>query len=134
MNIEHRKEKLPITLNAVVLDCADVHALSDFYIRLLGWETHHIEQGEWVDIAPPGGGTKIAFQHNEDYIPPVWPEQEGRQQQMAHLDFAVKDNAQMALAVEHALACGATMAEQYGGDAWVTLVDPAGHPFCFVIW
>jgi len=21
--------------------------------------------------------------------------------------------------------------EQYGGDHWVTLLDPEGHPFCF---
>ena len=32
------RELLPIRLKAVVLDCQDIQALSDFYIRMLGWE------------------------------------------------------------------------------------------------
>ena len=34
-----------------------------------------------------------------------------------------------------ALDLGARMAEaQYGEDEWITLPDPAGHPFCPLIW
>ena len=34
-----------------------------------------------------------------------------------------------------ALQLGAKIAEtQYGGDEWITLLDPAGHPFCLLIW
>lgn len=126
---------LPIELDAVVLECADIEALADFYIRLLGWKRNNEEPGEWLDIVPPSGGAKIAFQQNDGYRPPVWPDEPGRQQQMAHLDFAVRGAGQMREAVRHALACGAALAgAQYGGEAWVTLIDPAGHPFCFVIW
>lgn len=126
---------LPIALNAVVLECRDVDALADFYIRLLGWQRSYDEGDEWADIASPFGGAKIAFQKNEDYIPPVWPDAIAKQQQMAHLDFTVKDKAQMELAIAHAISCGAELTkEQYGGDHWTTLLDPAGHPFCFVIW
>lgn len=68
------KELCPIALDAVVLECKDAAVLSDFYIRLLGWEKHYGEDGGWVDIISPTGGVKIAFQKNEDYVPPVWPD------------------------------------------------------------
>lgn len=126
---------LPIEFDAVVLECKDVAALSDFYIRLLGWKKNHIEPNEWVDIISPAANVKIAFQQNEDYITPVWPDEPNTQQQMAHLDFKVKDHAQLELAVNHALSCGATKAAiQFDPDKWITMIDPAGHPFDFVIW
>lgn len=129
------KELLPILLDAVVLECKDAAALSDFYIRLLGWKKHYGEEGEWTDIASPSCGVKIAFQQNEAYAPPVWPDEPGAQQQMAHLDFAVRDKEEMELAVQHALSCGAVKASvQYDPEKWTTMLDPAGHPFCFVIW
>jgi catechol 2,3-dioxygenase-like lactoylglutathione lyase family enzyme len=135
MNPSDKKELLPIVLDAVVLECKDAAALSDFYIRLLGWKMNYTEENAWADIVSPVGGVKIAFQQNEDYTPPVWPDEPGAQQQMAHLDFAVRDQKQLDLAAEHAISCGATKAaEQYGGDKWITLIDPAGHPFCFVLW
>lgn len=140
--MENRNETglLPIALDAVVLECRNAATLSDFYIRLLGWKRNHVEENEWTDIISPSGGVKIAFQQNPDYVPPVWPDEPGVQQQMAHLDFTVRDQAQMALAVRHALDCGAVKAAvQYGENPdgqslWTTLLDPAGHPFCFVIW
>jgi len=46
---------------------------------------------------------------------------------MVHLDFAVDD---LDAAVEHAVSCGARLAEvQYFESARVC-IDPAGHPFC----
>jgi len=135
MPMEPTQGFFSIPLDAVVLECPDVQALSDFYLRMLGWRRHYGEQGEWADIVSPSGGVKIAFQLNPDYAPPVWPDEPGAQQQMAHLDFTVADAAQMAAAVQRALGCGAVLAPaQYGQEKWVTLIDPAGHPFCFVIW
>ncbi|NJP39656.1 VOC family protein [Oscillospiraceae bacterium HV4-5-C5C] len=133
---------LPISLDAVVLECKDAAALADFYIRLLGWKKNHVEANEWTDIQSISGGAKIAFQQNPDYSPPVWPDEPDRQQQMVHLDFAVQNQEQLALAVQHALACGAVKANKQYGEAtspgsdslWITMLDPAGHPFCFVIW
>jgi catechol-2,3-dioxygenase len=121
----------PIRLKAVVLDCRDIQALSDFYLRMLGWEVAYSEGDDWVEIAPPGGGSNIAFQKNEDYVPPVWPEQPLAQQQMLHLDFQVgKDR--LAEAAAHAVACGAKVAQTQFSDDWIVLTDPEGHPFCFV--
>lgn len=128
------KGLLPISLDAVVLECKDVAALSDFYIRLLGWKKNYGEDEEWAEIVSPSGGVQIAFQQNEDYIPPVWPDEPGAQQQMAHLDFTVRNKEQMELAVQHALSCGAVKASiQYDPEKWISMIDPAGHPFCFVI-
>jgi len=130
---EQSSGAVSIELKTVVLECRDARALADFYIRLLGWQLNDVEEGEWVDIAAPSGGVKIAFQQNADYVPPVWPEQPGEQQQMAHLDFAVQDPAHLEQAARYAISYGAKRAEvQHGGDEWVTLIDPEGHPFCFV--
>jgi uncharacterized glyoxalase superfamily protein PhnB len=118
-------------LNAVVLDCRDTRALSDFYCRMLGWKEAYSEGDEWIDIARPGGNSVIAFQKNEDYVPPVWPDEPGKQQMMVHLDFRVgKDR--LAEAAAHAVACGAKVAQTQFSDDWIVLTDPEGHPFCFV--
>jgi predicted enzyme related to lactoylglutathione lyase len=63
-----------------------------------------------------------------DYIPPVWPEEPGRQQKQMHFNFQVDD---LQSTVEEAVRLGATKpAQQFGGEKWVTLLDPQGHPFC----
>lgn len=125
----------PIQLDAVVLDCNNTKELAEFYMKVLGWTNYTQTDEEWAEIVSPSGEIKIAFQHNDAYRQPVWPEEKDAQQQMAHLDFVVENPNQLAQAAEHAAACGARLAKtQYGGDKWVTLLDPAGHPFCFVLW
>ena len=63
-----------------------------------------------------------------EYIPPVWPEESGRQQKQMHLDFTVDD---LPSAVEDAICFGAAKAAvQYGGENFITMLDPEGHPFC----
>ena len=45
-----------------------------------------------------------------------------------HFDFQVDNVLEM---IEKAKALGAVMAaNQYGGEDFVTLIDPSGHPFC----
>ena len=122
-----------IRLNAVVLDCPDVAALSDFYVRFLGWKRGYAEGDEWAEIVDPSSGAKIAFQKNEDYLPPVWPEEPGKQQQMLHLDFIAEDESHREAAVRHAIACGAARARKQYSDAWTVMLDPVGHPFCIVV-
>ena len=62
------------------------------------------------------------------YVPPVWPEVDGLQQKQMHLDFQVDHLEE---AVERALRLGASKPDsQYGGDHFITLLDPEGHPFC----
>lgn len=133
VDMEHVKDFLPLALNAVVLDCKDIAALADFYARLLGWEKLPSDHPDFRGIRSPAG-MLIWMQRNDDYVPPVWPEEPGAQQQMVHMDFSVASSVQLELAVQHAIDCGAVKTEtQFGGDHWITMLDPAGHPFCFVI-
>lgn len=123
-------EELKIKMYAFTMDCDDPQQLARFYAALLQWNVV-FDNVEWACVAPPG--TKqgqypcILFQKNSEYKPPVWPEKPEAQQQMAHLDFAVND---LEKAVQHALQCGATLAEEQFSSDWTVLIDPAGHPFC----
>ena len=127
-------DSLIIKPYAVTLDCIEPLALVQFYAALLSWETGCADDGEYAWTYPPG--TKqgdypcITAQRNTDYIPPVWPEEPERQQQMAHLDFAVTD---LDKAVKHAVRCGATVAPDQFSEHWTVMLDPAGHPFCLCI-
>ena len=124
---------LPIELGTVVLDCLDIEALSDFYVNLLGWKVIVTDE-EWIAIQSPNGGTKLGFQLNPDYVPPVWPEEPQGQQQMLHLDFNLGSIERMEQAVQHAIACGASKADVQYDTGWTVMIDPAGHPFCFLGW
>lgn len=119
-----------IKLYAFTKDCKEPYELAQFYAELLSWEIVFCDD-DYVCVAAPGTAQGmypgLTFQRNPDYMPPVWPERSGMQQQMAHLDFAVYDLEQ---AVEHAVSCGATIAGEQYADGWRVMIDPAGHPFC----
>lgn len=121
---------LKIKLYSFTLDCKEPMKLAKFYGDLLNWEVKSIYE-EWAFAYAPGtdqgGYPGILFQYNENYIPPVWPERENMQQQMAHMDFAVND---VEKAVEHAIHYGARIAEDQFSDHWKVMFDPEGHPFC----
>lgn len=114
-----------IRLGNIMVDCYDAQELCGFYHKLLGWE-------ERVLFGLPAlcseNGIIFLFIGEEDYTPPIWPEAKSEQQKQMHFDFQVPD---VALAVEYAQSLGAKKAAvQYGGDDFVTMIDPAGHPFC----
>ncbi len=114
----------------VILDSADADGLSRFYERLLGWTRFDGEEFiTLANIEQGGFPAWITFQQADDYIPPVWPSALERQQQMAHLDFHVKNVQE---GVEYALSCGATLSEIQFEDDWRVMIDPAGHPFCIL--
>lgn len=114
----------------MVLDAPDPRALARFYAALLGWVTFADEPG-WVTLAADESGRGyLGFHGNPSYVPPVWPPVEGRQQMMAHLDIEVDD---LDLAVEDALAAGATLAAHQPQDGVRVLLDPVGHPFCLYV-
>lgn len=125
---------MKIELKTVILECSDISRLLSFYGQLLGWPVVFEEDG-FVRIQSNQNGMGIAFQYDADYTPPVWPSRAGCQQMMAHLDFAVADRRALKEATDKAIGLGAKVAdEQYGDDDWITMLDPDGHPFCFVIW
>lgn len=121
-----------IKFQGVVLDCPEPLKLAQFYANLLGGKITYEEIDYFVSVSSPGENITISCQFNEDYVPPVWPGSREEHQQMEHLDFTVED---MEASVQYALAFGATKPSvQYWqpewGTKWVTLLDPAGHPFC----
>jgi catechol-2,3-dioxygenase len=118
-----------IKLAGVTIDCKDPKKLSEFYIKLLGWEISY-EDDTFTMLSSPTCNVRIGFQKNEDYIPPVWPEVPNTQQQQAHLDFKVKDKEHMNDMVEYAIVYGAKKASEQYSDLWTVMIDPAGHPFC----
>ncbi len=122
--------EIKIKMYSFTLDCKAPHDLAKFYASLLRWEALDMDE-DWACVYAPGTSQGeylgILFQRNPEYLPPVWPEEQGAQQQMAHLDFAVND---LEKSVQHALECGATIATEQFSDNWTVMFDPAGHPFC----
>ena len=119
-----------VLLGNVTVDCKDPKSLSEFYIRILGWEKTY-EKDDFIIIASSLCNVRICFQKNPDYVPPVWPEIPNEQQQQVHMDFKVRDKEHMNHMVEYAITCGATKAKEQFSGLWTVMFDPAGHPFCF---
>lgn len=112
-----------------MLDAPDALALCHFYARLLGWKIVK-EEPDWATLAPPDGVAYMAFQTSPDYVRPEWPNVEGRQQMMMHLDIEVDD---LETAVADAIEIGATLATHQPQETVRVLLDPAGHPFCLYV-
>lgn len=114
-----------LVLGNVMVDCDDEKKLQKFYGNLLGWEMCELFARPAVRSS---NGIVFLFISELGYQPPVWPEKNGRQQKQMHFDFQVENVNE---AVEKAIMLGAVKAPaQYGGDHFVTMLDPAGHPFC----
>ncbi len=113
-------------LSATVLDSPDPQALGDFYAGLLGW-TVVTNEPDWVMGQPPAGRPGLSFQHEEKYVPPVWPGERGEQLMMMHLDILVDD---LEAAVAWAIETGVRQADFQPQDDVRVMLDPAGHPFC----
>lgn len=121
-----KKNKPIISKINIVIDCKDAGIMADFYSKLLNWKWTHPRANGWAAVTSPTGMV-IAFQEIEEYEPPVWPWQEGKQGQMLHLDFYV-DNLEEA--VSDALRLGARLANEQYFKTSRTMLDPSGHPFC----
>lgn len=115
-----------LTIGDISIDCANPERTRDFYAALTGWEKR---EAYGCPALVDKKGLLILFMGCDfKYIPPVWPEEDGKQQKQMHFNFGVDD---LTAAVEEAIKHGATKATaQYGGDHFVTMLDPEGHPFC----
>jgi catechol-2,3-dioxygenase len=107
-------------LELVAFDAPDITGLASFYAQLTGWEIVRTDS-DWITMRT-GDGQEIAFQLAPDHVAPQWPGQEHPQQ--FHLDLLVDGYA---AAAERAVGLGATRLAD--GPTWITLADPAGHPF-----
>jgi catechol-2,3-dioxygenase len=107
-------------LQLVAFDAPDIEKLAEFYAALTGWKIIESEP-DWITLRT-GDGQEVAFQLAPDHVSPEWPGQERPQQ--FHLDLQVDGTAE---AAERAVGLGAVRLAE--GPSWVTLADPAGHPF-----
>lgn len=107
-------------LDMAVFDVPDVDRLATFYTSLTGWQAVDTDP-DWITLQTPDG-RQVAFQQAPDHLAPQWPGQERPQQ--FHLDLQVADTE---AAAARAVALGATRLAD--GPTWITLADPAGHPF-----
>jgi predicted enzyme related to lactoylglutathione lyase len=115
-----------LTIGDLMIDCANSERARDFYANLTGWEK--TVAFDCLALKTSNGMTILFVETDIPYVPPVWPEEPGKQQKQMHLDFTVDD---LQSAVEEAIRFGATKAAtQYGGEHHVTLLDTEGHPFC----
>jgi len=122
-------ERPKIRVAGVVLGAPYARDLADFYARLLDWESA-VDEGDWVILRNPNGGTALSFQTEESYERPVWPASPGDQQMMVHLDVAVDD---LEAGVAWAEALGAIQAAHQPQQEVRVMLDPAGHPFCLFV-
>jgi predicted enzyme related to lactoylglutathione lyase len=117
--------KAEIALGNVMVDCADEKVLQNFYGELLGWEKSELFGRPAVRSS---NGIVFLFIEEPAFSRPVWPEKDGKQQKQMHFDFQVDNVLEM---VDKAIGLGAVKAtNQYGGEDFVTMFDPSGHPFC----
>ncbi|MFT3983039.1 MAG: VOC family protein [Lachnospiraceae bacterium] len=116
-----------IAIGDLTIDCADAYRAREFYSELTGWE----KTIAFDCLALKAyNGMMLLFAETDDisYNPPVWPEEQGKQQKQMHFNFQVDD---LTSAVEEAICLGASKsAAQFGGDHFVTMLDTEGHPFC----
>ncbi|QGL51171.1 VOC family protein [Micromonospora terminaliae] len=107
-------------LDLAIFDAADINRVGAFYAGLTGWDVVRRDPDRFGLRAPDG--QEIEFQHAPDHVAPQWPGHEHPQQ--FHLDLQTDDPRAM---TERAVGLGATRLAD--GPTWITLADPAGHPF-----
>ena len=119
---------MEISRTIVVLDAADLAAVSAFWAGLLGG-TVDAEDG-WHTVSVDGE-PRIGIQLAPDHVQPEWPD--GPPQQI-HLDLYVED---LASAHEEVMALGARLLQEAedpsAEEGFQVYADPAGHPFCLVL-
>ena len=107
-------------LDTAIFDAADIERVGSFYAQLTGWDVVRQTDDRFAVRAP--NGQELEFQRAPDHVAPRWPGQERPQQ--FHLDLQTDDPR---AAAERAVELGAVRLAD--GPTWITLADPAGHPF-----
>jgi hypothetical protein len=96
-----------ISIGDISIDCTNQERTRDFYSVLTGWEK--CEAYGCPALVGEGGLLILFMVCDFEYISPVWPEEEGKQQKQMqmHFHFRVDD---LLSAVEEAIKLGATKA------------------------
>lgn len=117
---------MKISRTIVVLDAADLGAVSSFWAGLLGGTVD--AEDDWHTIRVDGQA-RMAIQLVPDHVAPDWPD--GTPPQQIHLDLFVDD---ITTAHDEAIGLGAKLLQPAkdvsAGAGFQVYADPAGHPFC----
>ena len=114
-----------LTIGDISIDCKEPEKLCEFYENISGWRKC-VMYG-WPALVAENGLVILFMGCDFEYIPPVWPEEPGRQQKQMHFNFGV-DNLQAA--EEEAVSFGAVKSSCQYGEHYIVMLDPEGHPFC----
>ncbi|MQA25899.1 MAG: VOC family protein [Micromonosporaceae bacterium] len=112
---------MTITMGSITIDCSDPRGLAEFWTKALGYEVAQDHgDGEYLMLAPLGGGTGLNFQR-------VPEPRTGKNR--VHVDFAAEDRQ---AEVARLVGLAATVAAEHTvpGFGWTVLQDPEGNEFC----
>ena len=116
---------MKISRTVIVLDAADLHAVSSFWAGLMGGTVN--EDDDWHSVVVDGEW-RLGVQLAPNHVPPEWPD--GAPQQI-HLDLWVDD---LESAHQEAMSLGARLLkpadDPQAAEGFQVYADPAGHPFC----
>lgn len=87
----------------VAIDCMDVAPVARFSEQLLGLRVGDFDPPHWAQLWDPNGGVHLNIQGQPSYERPVWPEQDGAQAKMLHLEVEIDD---VEVAVARAIDAG----------------------------
>lgn len=118
---------MEMTRRIIVLDAADLEAVSTFWAGLLDGTVER-QDDDWHRVLIDGDW-EFCVQLAPDHVPPQWPD---GQPQQVHLDLYPTD---LEAAHAKALELGATLLQTQdvdpnGRGGFRVYADPAGHPFC----
>ncbi|WP_410596225.1 VOC family protein [Amycolatopsis sp. lyj-23] len=111
---------MAIRMGMITIDCANPRGLAEFWTAALGTEVAQDYEGEFLILAPAGGGLPLALQRV--------PEPRAGKNRV-HVDFGTDNRAEE---VRRLVGLGAKEVEEHEvpGLAWTVLVDPEGNEFC----
>ncbi|MEV4299855.1 VOC family protein [Microbispora rosea] len=108
---------------AVVVDCADPHAMARFWDEAMDWTLHEVGDDHARLRSAKGVGPYLEFVRTTPGSTTVW--------NRVHLDLLPYPGDDQAAEVARLRALGATPADVGQGDvSWVVLADPEGNEFC----
>jgi predicted enzyme related to lactoylglutathione lyase len=113
------------TWHGLIINCPKPQQLAPFYAELLDYVTVQNEP-DWVVIGKSPDQPGIAFQLDENFVPPTWPELSVPTH--LHIDIRVADLDAALAEVER---LGGKLRQKSVADFWVCS-DPEGLPFCLV--
>lgn len=121
------RNPVDIRYQVVVIDAADLAAVSAFWAGVLGGSVD--AEDDWHMVSDRDGTPRIGVQLAPNHERPQWPN--GKQQQQLHLDLWVSD---FEAAHDEVMRLGATLLQaapdRGAEEGFQVYADPAGHPFC----